>query len=906
MNNTNKDINNKLVETEAIAKLNDSLAIPLQYEVERVRKELDALGSHSAWLEQELSNRNDAMVSLKIIHSAELLKLRDNLDQANSDRDQNESKISHLERSNRECVYRTEKMADDLRNHRLEAIAANETAEKELIAERRLVQLQKEQLDRSESRYGRLEKELVALRLFASQASEDTQKQVDDVRVEIESESCRALNDQHEAHQKEIAKLQELIRDANKARGVAEVGLLGSPSNRFTGHLVEGNSDEPLSLTDLYAKINAMEDELNAERAMRKKAELVYQRIHADIAAKTPLLQRQRQEHDWAIEQKDEAQARLQDALTELSETRRESEESAISKTSLEMERNSWKRQTKELAKQVQALLASKAGGDSADGIPLCIEEIQTQNLKLIEEHARLTLVVEGFEEKLRSDKATVLVERANIEIASLREDRQRQDILVSGIVQQRDLYRALLAKHGDSFGESFGGTNVTQLVAAQQTEQTARIEEHQSHLEEELVKIRSEVLLITNDRNALDERIARCDAYTSELTSSIDKLQNELLSVHSVAARSQAEGGFFRDKCMRVEESLQSTRDERQKIQEGKKELQKLNASLQQSLASADAEVAKCHSTCREAEKKARLAEAQAQIAKASELRLNVELDQVRSVLTRQGDLVETVRKIEASLTARNEEEKEKLLDSCHKLSQMLEKEKSKHATEVENLQYRVRELEIEIKLAEAKKSEVLQECIAARKEVADVQELSAKCDTLQAQLALEKEKLKKGAIDDSEITLVARMEFVNEELEKSTADLVAAKARVIEFQKIAKSSENALGDLTETTEHFKKESVAEIEELNKRIDAIKKENQDKQFIIIELTNDLCKKRSEQETEIITLKNQISCLTNEVDNAKRDAESVAIRADTIASEMETYRSEATRAQVGTVFKLRP
>ena len=904
MANTNKDISIKLVDTEAIAKLNDSLAIPLQYEVERVRKELDALGSHSAWLEQELSNRNNAMVSLNITHSAELLKLRDDLDQATADRDQSESQISHLERSNRECINRTEKLADDLRNHRLEAIAANETAENELIAERRLVQLQKEQLDRSESRYDRLQGELKAIRFIASQASEDTQKQVDDVRVEIETESRRALNDQHEAHQKEIATLLKHIDDAHRARDVAEDGLLSSPSKCFTSRFVEGKYDEPMSLTDLYAKLNFMEDELNAERTKRKKAELVYQRVHADIAAKTPLLQRQRQEHDWAMEQKYEAQARLQDALTELSEARRESEESAISKTSLEMERNSLKRQTKELAKQVQALLASKAGGENTEDIPLSIEEFQTQNLKLIEEHGRLTLVVEGLEEKLRGDKATVLIEQAKIEIASLREDRHRQEILVAGIVQQRDLYRALLAKHGDSFGESFGGVNSTQIVDAQQTEQTLHIEEHNSRLEEELAKMRSEILLITNDRNALDERISRCDAYTSELTSSIDKLQSELSSAHSAAARSQAEGGFFRDKCMRVEESLQSTRDELQKIQEGKKELQKLNARLQQSLASADAEVAKCNSQSREAEKKARHVEAQAQIAKASELRLSVELSQVRSVLTRQGDLVESVRKIEASLSARSDEEKEKLQVSCDKMSQMLETEKSKYTTEVENLQYRVRELEIEIKLAEMNKSEALQECIAARKEAAEVQELSVKCDTLQAQLAVEKEKLGKGAIDDSEVTLAARMELVNEELEKTKVDLVAAKARVAEFQKIAKSSENALKDLTETSEHFKKESTAEVEELKKRIDAIKKESQDKQFIIIELTNDLCKKRSEQETEITTLNNQINCLTEKVEHAMKDAESVALRAGSIASEMETYRSDAIRAQVGTMLKL--
>jgi len=884
------------VEAETKVKLNDSAAIPLQYEVERVQKELDALGTHSSWLEQELSSRNDAIVALKLEHSSELIKLREAADQAIADRDQSEFRVSQLERSNREHVSRAEKLASDLRNSRLEAAAANETSERELIAERRLVEMQKEQLDRSENRYARLEKELEALRSIASKHSDETQKEVDELRLEIEADARRILDEQNDAHEKEVVTLKNQLSDALRDRDKAEDSLLGSPSMRR--FLTAGGEDEPLSLTDLYMKLNAMEDELNAERTKRKKAELLYQRVHADISAKTPLLQRQRQEHEWAMEQREEAQARLHEALQELAAVRREAEESGVSKSRLEMERNTLKLQTKELSKQVQALLTSKTGGTVPEGIPVSVQEIQTQNLKLIGEHARLTLAIEHLEEKLRNDKTTALLEQTEKELETLRENRTRQEILVAGIVQQRDLYRVLLAKHGDTIG----GLDATQLVVAQHSEQTKAIEVRNKALEQDLAEAQAAVMLIGSDRDSLSERIARYDAHMTELTASIDKLQNELTSSHSSAARSHAEGGYFRDKCVRLEESLQSTRDELQCIQDGKKELQNLCSRLQQSLASASAEVAKYESKAREAERKARLAETQAQASKGSEFRLNVELSQVRTELSRQGNLVETVRKIEAGLSAKNDEEKESLKDSFDRMSQMLDMERSKHAVDIENLRNHIRDLEINIKVVEAKKDEALAETIVAKKEALastnEVHSLSIKCDTLEAQLSTTRKKLGEGAVDDAEVSLAARFESVMHELEQTKADLEAAKSRASEFQKIAKSSESALGDLTKTTEDFKSGSLAEVEELRRRIEEIKKDSQAKQDIIVELTGDLCKLRSEQESETDKLNTRIVGLTDEVENAKKDAEFAMSRADSVLAEMEKYRSDGIRAQV--------
>ena len=896
----NKDLNDKLVESETKAKLNDSAAIPLQYEVERLQKEIDSLTSHTNWLELELACRNDTMVSLKLDHSTELLKLRDALDQSVADRDDNESRILQLERSNQEYANRAEKLASDLRIHRLEAAAADESAEKELIAERRLIEMLKEQLDRSESRYKRLEKELDALRSLAMQASDDTQKQVDEINATIISDSEKVVKDLQMAHQKEISALKKKLDDANRARDEAEDGLLGSPHKRSSRQLTEAENDEPMSLTDLYAKLNATEDELNAERIKRKKAELIYQRVHADIAAKTPLLQRQRQEHERAMEQLDEVQGRLQEALQELYAVRKDSEESRVATSRLETERNTLKLQTRELAKQVQALLTSKTGGTVPSGIPVSVEEIQAQNLKLIGEHARMTFSIEDLQEKLRNDRTTLLLEEAEKEVELLREHRQRQEILVSGIVQQRDLYRALLAKHGDSIGE----VAVSQLVVAQHTEQTKTVEERNMRLEQDLAKVQTEVMLIKNDRDSLEERIARYDAHTSELTSSIGKLQNELSSALSAAARSQAEGGYFRDKCVRVEESLDSVRDEIQKTKEGKMELQKLNARLQQSLAAAGAEVVKYESQAREAERKQRLAEAQSQTAKSSELRLNVELSQVRSELSRQGSLVESVRKIEAGMAARNDEEKEKLKDSHDRISQLLEAERSKYTVEMENMQNSIRDLEVEIKSIESKKDGALTELVAAKEEAlastTALNILTSKCDKLQSQLASAKRKLGDVDVDDAEVTLGARLEVVIGELEQTKLDLTAANTRVSEFQKISKASEDALGDLTKATEAFKSSCAAKIEELTRKIDVLKKENQAKQNLIIELTNDLTKRRSDQEIEMEKLQNKITALTDEVVNAKKDSESATLRADSLAIEMEKYRSELSQAQVRT------
>ena len=86
-----------------------------------------------------------------------------------------------------------------------------------------------------------------------------------------------------------------------------------------------------------------------------------------------------------------------------------------------------------ELAKQVQGLLLSRSGIVVQNGeIPTSIEEIQSQNQRLLGEHRRLTGLVKELEEKLATDSLRKQVEASEKQLASLRDDRKRQESLVA------------------------------------------------------------------------------------------------------------------------------------------------------------------------------------------------------------------------------------------------------------------------------------------------------------------------------------------------------------------------------------------------------------------------------------------------------------------------------------------
>ncbi|KAI2506744.1 hypothetical protein MHU86_7639 [Fragilaria crotonensis] len=514
-----------------------------------------------------------------------------------------------------------------------------------------------------------------------------------------------------------------------------------------------------MGLSDLYARLNETEDELLKARTECEKHRSYVQRVVAEVAAKTPQMLRQRKEYEMAVERVDEMQSRLRDALQETKRYRDEATELREELSRLHRRNDELQGESKDLAKHVQALLASKAGADVPEGVPTSVAEVQEQNQQLLGEQRRLWTQVEELQRQLNNDRTVARLQKAEQELETLQEEQKRQETFIASIAKQRDLYRALLS--------SQDGTAVdlenTELVVAQQSQDAQAAVERCKALEQELADARAEVNALKGDKDFMLQRIERLTVHTNELTVAVDRLQNELSTANANAARDQADSSYHRDKCARAEQNLEDCRQELNRHSQLRSETQELNTRLHQQLSEALSQVSKLESDFRQAEMKLRLAKTQEETAKSAEARLVGEVLQLRSEAARQGSLSETVQRIEASLSAQNQEDKEKLKEEADRLKLLLENERLRSGLELENLQSRVKELELTALEAERKKDQAMKESIAAKGEAlaatTDRQKSIAQIARLESELSSAKKKLGVATVDPAEVSFKARL---------------------------------------------------------------------------------------------------------------------------------------------------
>ena len=123
--------------------------------------------------------------------------------------------------------------------------------------------------------------------------------------------------------------------------------------------------------------------------------------------------------------------------------------------------------------------------------------------------------------------------------------------MLVKNIVQQRDLYRALLVKNDASLLTEYGADGAI-VAAKDQIEKFTEVEAQNKQLGDSIAKLKSDLVSSTNEKIGLEERLARLDAHTNELSSTNIKLQSDLLAANSSVARVNAEATFHLEKTPR------------------------------------------------------------------------------------------------------------------------------------------------------------------------------------------------------------------------------------------------------------------------------------------------------------------------------------------------------------------
>lgn len=894
------EMTKSVVNAEIQAKLSGSDAIPLHHAKLRLQTEVDSLTAHATWLEQELQAKQHDYQHLQQDSRDRAIQWQLQLDQTSNELTAANAKLSVQHKLERDLQDKLQVLTRDNLDLKVTSQNQQETAAAELLEERRVIELQKEHLLQWQQRYETVVRENEHLKRTAQQALAAGDQELEAVKQALEAKYTGLLKEQAAEFEAKHLQIQQHQPDA--ASTVGHRFLAAAPADTINDN-DEGENESPLSLTDLYEKWEESKAALRTEKMVSKRWQLLFQRIQKEIAAKAPEMIRQRQEYDMAVDQLQEYQSRLEAIIQERDDAVADRRDAASEAASIGKRLAEKQAEAQELAMQVQALLTSRAGGNTDGNIPTTIQEIQSQNQRLLVDHRRLTEHVAELEGQLQTDTLKTKLDAAEHEINAFKKLRMEQEILVDNMVQQRDLYRALLYKQDRAvFSES--SEEMTGLeIAKQQSERSKKLEHLNQELESSLKAARAEMDQAIREKESMAERLSRYEAVNVELTTKANQLERDLLSARGAVARCESDAAYHKEKSERLEESLDRARSETAQVNHARAELQTINADLQRSVSATHAERARLEGEKREAVAKVRLIETQLDTARAAEVRQADDNRQLRAEIASQGALIESIQRIEASLSARTDTEKEALRRELVSVNQRLENAETKYLAQSENSIAQIAELEARIQDLLKSSQENQENALQAKKNMleakSELQSLESKFMTVEAQLRAAKRKLgeEDEDADDAEVTRQARIDSLEADLVESRAKVNSLQERANNYQKIAKASEDELSALQGAINDFKAEQRKENENLKQQLENSKKENASRQEIIRDLTNDLAGQRGEREKLEQELHAQILALKTEIQNNDKDVDSAKAVAAALKHDIETLRNDATSAQ---------
>lgn len=599
LNAENTEYRSKLNETEAQVKLDNTEIAPLRYEVQRLTAEMESLSAHSVWLEQELKSKSDQILSLRSGHAQDVKNLQRQLDEASGENEKLSRDSALLRRRLQAAQSRINDSEKELQEVRQEATDKALENEQAAAASKKLIAIQKQKIDRLTDKYDSVCRQIEGLKQLAKVAQKEGSSDLDAREKELQCKMDEMLLEQAEKFSKQLADANAKLERANRRCEQAENSLLldDASSSAIAKEVKDSGTMENLSLTDLYSRIATAEDRAHQESLLRKQAEIRVARIEADIRAKAPELLRQRKQYEAAIERQFEYKDRLQGALEEAEEARSRYSELEVEVQELHTRNKDLELDSIELAKQVQSLLASRTTLDgAADAIPESVAEMQSTNQRLLSEHRQLTAKVKDLEEQLQGNSWQEKAERLEEEMQALIDDRKRQEIMVEQIVEQRDLFRALVKNQGNS-----GIEEASVVVLSKHGEHTKRLEESKKEVEEKLEVAEQKLDSARRDSLAMSERLSRYETVNVDLSKTVDNLQSQLSAALANTAKLSVDSDFQKNKSLRTESICQQLREELSEICVLKDKLQLANHSLQDALSKANSEFGKIESELEE-----------------------------------------------------------------------------------------------------------------------------------------------------------------------------------------------------------------------------------------------------------------------------------------------------------------
>uniref|UniRef100_A0A8C4ITP2 Nucleoprotein TPR n=1 Tax=Dicentrarchus labrax TaxID=13489 RepID=A0A8C4ITP2_DICLA len=831
LNDDFRQLNDKLVEVNT-AKMTlqmkldelEAAEVNIKYKEKRMEQEKELLHGQTSWLNEELKAKSEELLSLSREKGNQVLELKCNLENK-----EDEACLCF-------CTYIKMVKAKE------QQATMEEKFRNELNANIKLSNLYKGAAADSEAKSEELSQaveELHKLLKDAGEANKALEEKLQEMNGATDK-SVAELKERIQGLEKELDNANELL-SSSKLRGpVGTTSMLSeeqmttmSPTAAAVSKIKPG-----MKLTELYTAYVESQEQLQLERLENKRVNKYLDDIVQEVEAKAPILKRQRDEHERMQKSVASLSAKLEQAVKEVHRLQKEADEANKCSSVLERDNQRYELQLGDMAQQVRVLLIEleEARGNhvvheeevsSADISSTSevisqhlvtfrgVEELQKQNQRLLVALRELSDAQEKEEFEATGNKRGELeqsLDKAQVELESLKEQRNQQVKMTESIVRQRDMYRVLLAQAtGVSFPQQGNQDEPFSLTSTPRRSPSAI---PTTGTPTALVSMATESAEALEAKAALRQLQEVFSTYKKERVESDktmneqnEKLQEQLSDLHSQNAKISTQLEFASKRYEMLQDNVERYRKEIASLRE---KGQKMAADTQKH----EQTIHTLNEDLRAAKEKLTMAEVleslrkERDMLKLVESRLNQEKETIQSQQQTQNLLLSNLQTIQATLERSETDTRQRLNSQLEKQEREISQLQKRLENEVEQRHLLSRNQEVSIQLMDAKRQ--LESQVALQQKTKEL--LNA------AELELNTLRLQQGSSlqcsDQDREDLQGRLRLAEARAEELTESLRAATSSMEQYRAMAQSLEESLDKEKQVTEQARSSIEARMKE--------------------------------------------------------------------------------------------
>ncbi|BHF71940.1 hypothetical protein SprV_0401500200 [Sparganum proliferum] len=886
------------MKADAILQLEEAKALKSTLRGKKAEEGMEAIRKHNAWLEEQLNEANDKLLSIRRDNTEKCLALESELSTRKTEFENSQATILKLEdlvkqltESNEDHIEKLKQRTDELIN--LEQLHANE-----LSAQKRLTDLYKEQATEAEKKVEQMQKAVASMQELLKAGHEHV--------LQLQSEKEALLSAFTEEKDDLLEKNNALTLELNSAKEIVEKfriqGLSEDELRKLNPAVATtiASLKRGRSLTQIYSDYVQVVEERDM---LRLDKERLTEHQEAFIKSKSRV---EELEHEFSVLQNDCKELRencedykrrsgyfqrqnlrlkqsCRDMSTQVKTLIRELEiarGTVIRSDNSESDRPDSSSSSDRLAdesldsrKLLDACIAANNVIDDNLVTFASLSELQSQNQKLLLVARDLASQLEEREstdEHLAnrvselSAKVDALSGEVNVARLAAKEARSEADLAI----RQRDAYQRVLERHSISTSladvsssvleESVGprhslspydnlsiianrdsSINTSMNVTAQQSSPAV------SKLEESLCSLHS-------DFQQYREEKAKTDAVYTE---TVEKLRTEASEARVLNQKLASQLDFTHEKFRTLEANVANYKQEIAILREMNARYTTSAAASDEALTHLREQAARTADRLTAAEADSRQLSRQLEHARANEARLTQELESVRKQAVMHEQLMRQLQLIQSNLDQREEMEKRQMERRVASLETELAEVRRKSDEKLEAANAQNSTLQTELLLARQSLKVSEDELVELRASLAEATKQRAPSPkTTPDQPQTSTGDLK--ALEHSNLT--SRLRDLERECASLRVSLEAARGQSVEYQKLANEMEEHIARLSRERDELEKTSTAEAEERNQRCEFLELqlnlERMERQDVVnenVRLNEELNKLRTDLRAEL-------------------------------------------------------